>query len=134
MVMFTKFGKFPQGRSDVSALLTTLRSCLHVIVVWGFFIFFDSSSSHKEMFLHDSKPSTTPRLWKWKSTQIFLRFLFSFLILTINFLCLKYLFFKLFSGFTWRYNIYSKKHLYFYFINYWLFCDLNCNYNFINYP
>ena len=38
--MFTKFGKFPQGKFDFHNLLTFLSSCLHVFLSEGFFVFF----------------------------------------------------------------------------------------------
>lgn len=53
--MFTKFGKFPQGKFDFHNLLTFLSSCLHVFLSEGFFVFFFSASTwlHKKMFLYD---------------------------------------------------------------------------------
>lgn len=38
--MFTKFGKFPQGKFDFRYLLTFLSFCLHVFWSEEFFIFF----------------------------------------------------------------------------------------------
>ena len=55
--MFTKFGKFPQGKFDFHNLLTFLSSCLHVFLSEGFFVFFFSASTwlHKKMlfFFYD---------------------------------------------------------------------------------